>query len=426
LLLNFEQIIKSDTGGEEFEEYIDGLSGVLGKKSLEISQDFEKYIDLPTKAALSSTTSDVLGAIEINVQSGLEVKDKRPKAGTNGIRHVPVSLFSSGDGILMSYLAYFLAHLSKKSPKNYIWGFEEPENSLEYSKAQVLAQDFKKKFIKNAQIFLTTHSPAFVALKDLDNVAFFRVYILPQSNDDKAKKYPNKQLSNVRRLEDVGKQASLFTLENEPDIVKTLNNELHLVEFAQEIEQAVERAYSEKAQLEKENFELRTKLASNKINIISEGKNHIHIKKAVEMLDSSLLTKINFITALEDKTSDDQLVKLFNYEECNPNNKILFIWDCDAENKVANLVENNNTYKFVIPKNDASTLSKGIENIYPNSVIPADIYDNIIGDYGETRQVFGDTGKNKILDAILALTDPSVFDGYSTLLEKIRATSVNS
>lgn len=42
-----------------------------------------------------------------------------------------------------------------------IWGFEEPENGVELSKAFEMANDFEE-FSQDIQMFITTHSPAFI------------------------------------------------------------------------------------------------------------------------------------------------------------------------------------------------------------------------------------------------------------------------
>ena len=172
LFLHFEKLIEHDSGND-FKRKMGDLSKVLKKYSSDVSSDFESFIGLPTQAELSSKITDILGTVEINVKTGIKVL-RKTKGGSK--EDIYVNLFSSGDGILMSYLAYFLAHVCKKiSNKKFIWGFEEPENSLEYSKVQKIADDFYDNFKKNAQLFITTHSPAFIKFKDKNDVAFYRV-----------------------------------------------------------------------------------------------------------------------------------------------------------------------------------------------------------------------------------------------------------
>lgn len=83
-------------------------------------------------------------------------------------------LMLRGDGIQARYVASVLHYISSNSNDFFIWGFEEPENSLEYSHVIQLAEDFEKQYSSDAQIFVTTHSPAFTSLR-ADDTACFRV-----------------------------------------------------------------------------------------------------------------------------------------------------------------------------------------------------------------------------------------------------------
>ncbi len=193
LFVLFERLL-DDAKGKDFRDSMSTLSTILSEKSINISNDFRKFINLPTKANLSTSISDVLGAIVIDVESGLKTQKK---SGEGRVHPAYVDLFSSGDGILMSYIPHFLSHIcAKLKKKNFIWGFEEPENSLEYSKVENLADKFYSEFSKNAQILITTHSPAFIKLKDKNDVSFYRVYINP---DDP------KQESKIKTLKDIEK-----------------------------------------------------------------------------------------------------------------------------------------------------------------------------------------------------------------------------
>lgn len=229
LFLQFEELIKQDaTQANGFSEAFSKLSDILRIKSEEVSEEFERFIKLPTRASLSSQYSDILGAVAVNVGTKFSVSVSRV---TKERRGAEIDLFSAGDGVLMSYVAFFIAHISKKITKNYfIWGFEEPENSLEYSKIQSLAENFYNNFREKAQIFVTTHSPAFINLKDRESVQFYRVYL---SGNDNNMSSEIKTLSELQQLA----QQTLFD-ENISEYEK-LCRELHLVEQAQEIESAV-------------------------------------------------------------------------------------------------------------------------------------------------------------------------------------------
>ncbi len=261
LLLKFEQVIKSAARGEQFDKTIGELSTILSDVSKGISLSFNKYMQMPATASLSSNVTDILGAVEIKVESGLQVQDKKSSSKGHRIRNIPVSLFSSGDGVVMAYLVYFLAFLTKNDRKNYIWGFEEPENSLEYSKIEDLAYQFYNEFSAQAQIFITTHSPAFINLHERDGVSLYRVYIEPYSTSNRGQQpSPNKRLTRVEKLETIRKQLSLLGW-SDPRC-EMLDDELHLAEQSKAIEKMARSVREERVRLSKERREFEEKNAS--------------------------------------------------------------------------------------------------------------------------------------------------------------------
>jgi AAA15 family ATPase/GTPase len=248
LLLRFEQIIKSDTtNAEGFDGAVQSLSTILNNASSGISKEFESYMGLPALATLSANVTDVLGAIEINVKSGAQIRNKRKNGAKGEVKNIPINLFSSGDGVIMTYLVYFLSYLTQKNSKKVIWGFEEPENSLEYSKVQKLAEQFYGTFTKQAQIFITTHSPAFIKLHEYDNILLYRVYTLPQSRQDSLAGLPDRKPTYVTKIDDIPRQMTLF--KNNPDALDTLEQELFLAEQSKEIEEAAHRVTAREQEL---------------------------------------------------------------------------------------------------------------------------------------------------------------------------------
>lgn len=87
-----------------------------------------------------------------------------------------VRLEDRGDGIQVRYLPSILNYIATNASENYIWGFEEPENSLEYNMARKMAEDFYSIYKSNSTIFMTTHSPAFLDLGYREDGRGFRCY----------------------------------------------------------------------------------------------------------------------------------------------------------------------------------------------------------------------------------------------------------
>ncbi len=87
-----------------------------------------------------------------------------------------VRLEDRGDGIQVRYIPSILNYIATNASENYIWGFEEPENSLEYNMARKMAEDFYSIYKANSTIFLTTHSSAFIDLGYKEDGRGFRCY----------------------------------------------------------------------------------------------------------------------------------------------------------------------------------------------------------------------------------------------------------
>ena len=79
-----------------------------------------------------------------------------------------ISLDSRGDGIKARYIPLILKFIAERSRETagisptFIWAYEEPENNLEFRRAQALAEAFHKLAEGElSQVLLTTHSPVF-------------------------------------------------------------------------------------------------------------------------------------------------------------------------------------------------------------------------------------------------------------------------
>lgn len=166
-----------------------------------------------------------------------------------------IPLEQRGDGIKIRYIPSILNFISNIENKQYIWGFEEPENSLEYKLCINMASDFQDIYSSKIQVFTTTHSPAFISLKS-DHTALYRTY----------KK---------------GFQTKILPVKGEnQEGVGVLNDELGLTKLLQE-QHAFYLKKLQEFQEQKEELE-RLKEALNhhaKPTIITEGKTDVIILK---------------------------------------------------------------------------------------------------------------------------------------------------
>ena len=102
--------------------------------------------------------------------------------GEDGHTH---HLKQRGDGIKVRHIPVILKYMSEQEKRisipgyvkpDTIWGFEEPENNLEFKYAFEVAEEIKQ-YSKDIQIFLTTHSPAFYAIDETNNDGVNTYYV---------------------------------------------------------------------------------------------------------------------------------------------------------------------------------------------------------------------------------------------------------
>lgn len=139
---------------------------LLRDESLGLRQSSDQLV-----ADLQNLTGEMAEGIleRVKIQSSIDLPESLAELFralnfvTKFGRH-DIPLIFRGDGIQSRHLPFILGYISEKSDKYHIWGYEEPETSLEMAKSFDMAKDFSDIFAKDNQLFLTTHSPAFYDL----------------------------------------------------------------------------------------------------------------------------------------------------------------------------------------------------------------------------------------------------------------------
>lgn len=161
-------------------KYLKYLFDKLQKSLFERDKSFKTTSkNLNTK--IKNTTEDLF--YEFKQKTGIEAEFSIPEtlidffSTINVSTENGVSLYSRGDGMQARFIPAILNEISK-GKKYVFWGFEEPENSYEYSASEKLANDFLNEYSQNKQIFITSHTKEFLSLiKDNEsNVSLYRVY----------------------------------------------------------------------------------------------------------------------------------------------------------------------------------------------------------------------------------------------------------
>lgn len=134
------------------------LNSVVRSQAIVLNTEFERASGIATEIKLPERLDELFRAFSVSTK--LE-SDEMP-------------LHMRGDGIRSRFVPSLLHYVSVHSKKYYVWGFEEPENSLEHGLATKLAQELAKNYASHAQILLTSHSPAFFKL-DGPDISVYRV-----------------------------------------------------------------------------------------------------------------------------------------------------------------------------------------------------------------------------------------------------------
>lgn len=154
-------VLQRGFGGADIKSIIKKLNEAVEQQTTYLRDEYNKVINVETNIVLPEDLSDLFRAFSIATSYG-------------GNNEVPLSM--RGDGIQARFLPSLLHYITERGDYWYIWGFEEPENCLEHSLASTLADDLRDKYCKNAQIFLTTHSPALISSEG-SNISSWRVFL---------------------------------------------------------------------------------------------------------------------------------------------------------------------------------------------------------------------------------------------------------
>lgn len=166
----------------------DQLAEHIGQQVGDLRKDFSRATNLDTFIEPPNELSSLFQAFQVSVPHG----DSQ------------VSLNLRGDGMQARYIPSVLHYIASKSPSFFIWGFEEPENSLEFSTADSLAEDLENRYSQDAQIFITSHSPAMVS-RNGSGVSCYRVWQPESQTEVERLELPlNNSASGAKLQEEIG------------------------------------------------------------------------------------------------------------------------------------------------------------------------------------------------------------------------------
>jgi AAA15 family ATPase/GTPase len=165
------QYILGLIGGYELidQEDIISLNNKITNKTKDLTEILNaSNITIDTSFGLPTLLSDFWEKLSVDTTFEKTSYIDENIKGTGDRRDLNLSLFkipltSRGEGIKSKYIPPLLEWLNLNDSDNtYVWGIDEPENSLEFSLCEDLSHLYYNEYAKNIQSFLTTHSLAFM------------------------------------------------------------------------------------------------------------------------------------------------------------------------------------------------------------------------------------------------------------------------
>lgn len=183
-----EQTVRESSG--QFE-------GVIGEAVSGLLEDITKELQDRSKLRLPNDLTPIFESLDF----------------LNGEKSI--SLDNRGDGIKARYIPLILKFIAEKSRQGggvaptFIWAYEEPENNLEFRRAQALADAFKKLAQDEfSQVLLTTHSPIFYNMHQHEgDHSVCTAYHLAHEDTDKGTQARSAREASVSLDESMGAMA---------------------------------------------------------------------------------------------------------------------------------------------------------------------------------------------------------------------------
>lgn len=276
-----------------------------------------------------------------------------------------ISLQYRGDGIKVRHIPAILSFLadqerrlasSGKPRPTAVWGYEEPENNLEMKRAFDHASElYAARDV--AQIFITTHSPAFYGLAARDADEVFAFSATPSAEYG----------TQLHRVDSNGVSAFDESLGLMPVIAPYIAEK---VAALQEV---------------KEEF-LRLKERVSQVGrplVVTAGEtDERYFKAAIEQFDPTLLSEVDVIRVGANGefgsfgSGDAKLIGLLEQLNTRPElltRKAVFCFDCDVRKLPAS--SHPQILVIKLAKNAENTVTdRGIENMLPNDAFLQEFY----------------------------------------------------
>lgn len=224
LMYDLYDVLQEDTNELESE-----FNKQVGEKTSLISQQLNSRLDIESVLQYKGSFRDLFNSLEFGSKDGKQMLSQRGDGIK--VRHIPIILQNIAEAELRE-------NRHREPIANTIWGFEEPENNLEYDSARKLAESFIEyankihfgnaeysKYDEGIQIFITTHSPIFYTISSVNSDMINSFFVRKQTDESSSIKHIANENSIV--LETEMKLLPLFELSKH---WQQINNKILLLE----------------------------------------------------------------------------------------------------------------------------------------------------------------------------------------------------
>jgi hypothetical protein len=181
-MYNLYDVLQKDTAALE-----SAFNEQVREQTALISQELSERLTIDSILQFKGSFRDLFNTLEFGSNDGKSMLSQRGDGIK--IRHIPIILQNIAEAELRE-------NRSREPIASTIWGFEEPENNLEYDSAKKLAESFIEyvskvhfqdknysRYDEGIQIFITTHSPVFYTLSNSEDPRINSFYVKKQKDE---------------------------------------------------------------------------------------------------------------------------------------------------------------------------------------------------------------------------------------------------
>jgi hypothetical protein len=182
LMYSLYEVLQKDTN-----ELENAFNKQIREKTKLISDELSNRLNLESIIQFKGSFKDLFNRLEFGSIDGKSMLSQRGDGVK--IRHIPIILQNIAETELRE-------NRTREPIASTIWGFEEPENNLEYDSAKKLAESFLEyinkihfqdenysNYDEGIQIFITTHSPVFYTLSNAKNSKINSFFVKKQGDE---------------------------------------------------------------------------------------------------------------------------------------------------------------------------------------------------------------------------------------------------